>query len=385
MNLDRRTHLEVLHLLSNYRWTERAEPAANLALAERRSGCAVHFACGSPRSAHPNRVAIELGARGFEPIVLELPKHFSLGALKRDVEKLGALLQKNETGVMHAHMLNAHLTAAATRRRIDRRVILVRSCYEPEGLPLGLRETILGRRATDGFIVTTDEARDVMGRRHPALRERIVVIEPGIDLDRFSPEKTVEVLQALQNLPADAFIVGIVSRLRKDRRIDIAIDAVAALARDCPRLHLIIVGRGGPAEFEEAVTQPLVRAGCADRVHHVGYLRGDDLVAAYRRMDALLYPAPGTDKSCRTVREAMAAGVAVIGARVGYVPHLVEHEATGLLAEQDAHAFADAIRWVYEDTAFLEQLKTVGLARARERFSLEAQAKRTLAFYDSLA
>lgn len=385
MNLDRGSFPEILHLLSNYRWTERAEPAANLALAERRSGCAVHFACGSPRSAHPNRVAIELEARGLQPVVLELPKHFSAGALMRDARKLGMLLHESEVRVMHAHMLNAHLTAAAARKRIGRSVTVVRSCYEPDGLPRGLREAILGSHATDGLIVTTEEASDAMRRRYPALRDRIAVIEPGIDLDRFSPERPISIPEAILNLPDGAFVVGIVSRLRKDRRIDIAIDAIALLARDCPRLHLMIVGRGGPAELDEAVTQPLAQAGCADRVHHVGYLRGDDLVAAYRRMQALAYPAPGTDKSCRTVREAMAVGVPVIGARVGYVPYLVEHEGTGLLAGQEAHAFAAAIRRVYDDAAFLEHLRTASLVRAGERFSLEAQATRTLAFYRSLA
>ena len=41
--------------------------------------------------------------------------------------------------------------------------------------------------------------------------------------------------------------------------------------------------------------------------------RGDDLVAAYRAMHALAYPVPGTDQTCRTVREAMAAGVPIVG------------------------------------------------------------------------
>lgn len=373
----------VLHLLSNYRWTERAEPAANLAIAERACGAGVLFACGSPPGSHPNRVAMELEARGFTPHVLELPKHFSIGALRRDAPCLRELLNTAGIGIAHAHMLNAHVTAAVARRGLPG-VRIVRTSYEPEGLPRGLREYTLAARATDGLIVTTEDARETLARRYPKLRERIALIEPGIDLERFSPDRSLHLAEPAISLPEDAFVVGIVSRLRKDRRIDIVIDAVAALARDCPRLHLLIVGRGGPAELDEAVTQPITRAGCADRVHMAGYKRGDDLVAAYRRMNVLAYPAPGTDKSCRTIREAMAAGVTVIGARVGYVPHLVEHEVTGLLAEQSASSFSDAIRRVYEDTVFLEHLRAASLARARERFSLETQAKRTLAFYDSI-
>ncbi len=374
----------VLHLLSNYRWTERAEPAANLALAEKQCGADVHFACGSPQKARPNRVVTELEARGLAPLVLGLPKHFSLRTLLRDASRLRAIFDEHRIGVIHAHMPNSHVSAAWARRGVARHIPIVRTCYEPEGLPRGLREHYLARRATDGLIVTTAEAQQTMAERHPALRDRIVLIEPGIDLERFSPDRAIEVSETT-NLPEDAFVVGIVSRLRKDRRIDIAIEAVALLARDCPRLHLMVVGRGGPEELEEAVTRPLARAGCRDRVHMAGYKRGEDLVAAYRRMHVLAYAAPGTDKSCRTVREAMAAGVPVIGARVGYVPYLIEHETSGFVVDQNADAFAVAIRRVYEDAAFLQRLRTNALAQARERFSLEAQARRTLDFYRTLA
>lgn len=375
----------ILHLLSNYRWTERAEPAANLALAERRCGGVVIFACGSARSARPNRVAIELEARGLAPIRLEMPKHFSAVPLLRDARRLRALLDEHAIGTVHAHMVNAHLTAAFGCRGVRECVRIVRTSYEPEGLPEGLRERALARRATDGLVVTTRDAHEAMAERFPWLRDRIGLIEPGIDLDRFSPERALTAGGVDLVLPDDAFVVGLVSRLRKDRRIDVVIDAIASLAREYPRLRLMIVGRGGREEFEEAVTRPLTRAGCADRVHLAGYLRGDDLVAAYRRMHVLAYPAPGTDKSCRTVREAMAAGVPVIGARVGYVPHLIEHEATGLLVEQTADSFSGGVRRLCEDPAFLMKLRANGLAQARERFSLDAQARRTMNFYAALA
>jgi glycosyltransferase involved in cell wall biosynthesis len=374
----------ILHLLSNYRWTERAEPAANLALAQKRAGRRVAFACGSPPRVRPNRVALELEQRGLAPLVWEMPKHFALGPMLRDAARMREMLARNDVDVIHCHLPNAHLTAAIALRTVTQRPLIVRSVYEPEGLPRSLRESYVLHRATDGLIVTTDEAREKMGAQHAQLRDRTAIIEPGIDLDRFAPDRAIAELPAIAGLPDDAFVVGVVSRLRKDRRVDIVIDAVAQLAADCPKLHLLIIGRGGPQELEEAVSRPLARAGCANRVHLAGYLRDDALVAGYRRMNALAYPAPGTDKSCRTVREAMAAGVPVVGVRVGYVPHLIEDGGTGLLADQSAQSFARAIQALYGDAALRKRLAEESLSRSRERFSLDAQAARTLEFYATL-
>jgi len=377
--------VKILHLLSNYRWTERAEPAVLLARAERQAGHNIAFASGEAPAGVEDAVQPRVAALGLESIALELPKHIRVLPALRDARALAAYIDSWSAEVVHCHMAGAHITAALARRRSARKPRIVRMCYEPEGLENSFREAALARWATDGLIVTTPEARDATAARFTRLRNRIEVIEPGIDLERFSPDRALSAPPEPTALPPNAFVVGIVSRLRKARRLDLVIGAIGQLTRDCPDLHLLIVGRGGsPEKVEEAVTQPAREAGCLDRVHLAGYRTDDALVAAYRRMNVLAYPEPGTDRSCRTVREAMAAGLPVVAARVGYLPHLIEHEATGLLAEQSADDFARALRRLYDNRDTLRGFATNSLNDARRRFGLDQQARQTLAFYETL-
>ncbi len=378
--------MKILHLLSNFRWTERAEPAALLAWAEQQAGADIVFGCGTYRVAEHNSILPRLQARGLDTFSLEMPKHLQVLPLLRDAKRLRAYIQERSVDILHCHMMNAHATAAAAVRSMCPRPLIIRMCYEPEGIARGLREGFLMRYATDGLILITDEAQAAAEARYPALRGRVAVIEPGIDLDRFSPERTLDAEPESTEFPPNAFVVGIVSRLRKARRIDLVIRALGLIAKECPNLHLMIVGQSGtPEKLHETVTQPAEEAGCADRVHLAGYRAGDALVAAYRRMDVLAYPEPGTDRSCRTVREAMAAGLPVVAAKVGYLPHLVEHESTGFLAEQTVDAFAKALRRLYEDRSLLRKYAANSLARARQQFGLPRQAEQTLAFYQRLA
>jgi len=375
--------VNILHLLSNFRWTERAEPAVLLAWAEKQAGKAVVVASGGMHAPLANSITPQLIARGVEPLLLEMPKHLRVLPMRRDTQRLRAFMHERQVDVVHCHMVNAHTTAAFAARRSNPRPLIVRSCYEPEGIAKTLRERALMRYATDGLIVTTDEAREAMRARYPWLRDRVAVIGPGIDLDRFSPERDLDAGPEPSVFPEGAFVVGIVSRLRKARRVDLVIQAIGALAAECPDLHLMVVGQGGsPEKVREAVTQPAEDAGCADRIHLAGYRKDDALVAAYRRMDALAYPEPGTDQSCRTVREAMAAGLPVVAAKVGYLPHLIEHESTGLLAAQSVDAFAEALRHLYKDRMTLRRYAANSLTSARRRFGLDHQAEQTLAFYE---
>ena len=39
--------MKVLHLLSNWKWTERSEPAVDLAVAQSKLGAEIRFVCGN--------------------------------------------------------------------------------------------------------------------------------------------------------------------------------------------------------------------------------------------------------------------------------------------------------------------------------------------------
>jgi glycosyltransferase involved in cell wall biosynthesis len=122
----------------------------------------------------------------------------------------------------------------------------------------------------------------------------------------------------------------------------------------------------------------------ADKIVMPGYCNGDHLVAAYRAMDVLIYPTPGSDKSCRTVREAMAAGIPVIAPGIGFLPELIEDHVTGRLMVLSGESLADILSELMQDKTKLREMGSRALKCATRRFAPDLQARKTLTFYQRL-
>jgi glycosyltransferase involved in cell wall biosynthesis len=178
-----------------------------------------------------------------------------------------------------------------------------------------------------------------------------------------------------------SFVVGVVSRIRESRRIDIALAAVKLLSQKYPQLQMLLVGRGREGAVENVVINPVREMGIANRVFLAGYCRGDRLVAAYRAMDVLIYPMPGTDKSCRTVREAMAAGTPVIAPRIGFLTELIDDAYNGRFMEFSAESAANILSELIADAGLLDQMKHNALQTSIKRFSRSHHGKKVLSFY----
>ena len=375
--------MRILHLVSNFRWTERVEPAADLAIAQGRLGHDVRYFCGRNRGAKPEDCIQGRAAR--KGLVyddrLHLPKHFQPLRTWQDLPRLQAVLDEFQPEVIHCHLDNAHLLAALAVRGRPNRPVLVRTLYEPAGPDWRLRFRYVCAPVTDGLVLASQATRARLFGRFRREPDRAPVIIPGIDVAEFAGRTDLGRLTHM-TIPPDIFVLGMVASINKRRRLDLALEAVAQLAPRFPGLRLMFVGRGKPDIF---IHEPARRLGIADRVLVAGYCRNDDLVRAYHTMDALIYPFHGTDESCRTVREALAAGVPVVACALGIVPELIRDGQTGYLADFSSAGLAVALGRMLELTpAARAQMATNAAADARAQFSRETQAARTVAFYEHL-
>ncbi len=376
--------MKVLHLLSNSKWTERSEPAVDLALSEERLGAQVTFVCGRWPEGAENSVTFNARQKGLGSVIpLEMPKHFAVFSAWRDIGKLRRLVADLRPNVIHCHMSNAHLMASMGSGRSNAPLV-VRNCYDPYGPKSDLRSIFLFRRCTDGLIVISQTAKENAMRRYGFSLTAVQVAEPGIDLTRFSSERKISGSREDFGLKKNDFVVGVVSRIRESRRIDIPLTAVRILGGHCPHLRLLLVGRGRPGAVEKVVRQPAMEMEIADRVILAGYCRYDRLVAAYRAMDVLVYTMPGTDKSCRTVREAMASGVPVIASRIGFLPELIEDGMNSRLMDLSPKDLADILLGLMRDRKKLDTMARRASETAQQRFSTALQAERTLSLYRRL-
>jgi glycosyltransferase involved in cell wall biosynthesis len=178
------------------------------------------------------------------------------------------------------------------------------------------------------------------------------------------------------------FVLGIVARIQPRRRFDVFFDALDRLAAEVPSLRVLVVGRG--THMDQVAVARAQQGLLRDRIVFTGYRTGDEYVATLRCLSAKVFLWPGSDGTCRAVREAMAMGVPVIAARVGMLPEIVTDGRDGLLVPHDPEALSHAVRRLALGLSERDEMAVAARETAVRRFDLAAQAARVEQIYRSL-
>lgn len=248
------------------------------------------------------------------------------------------------------------------------------------GLEAGLCRVGLGilvRRATRGLAAATtisDFAEEAMGRNLAA--RRIHRVPPGVDVGTFVPDRPgAASLRERWGVPADAPLVGCISRLVKRKGQDTLLAAWPAITRAHPDAWLVIVGTG-PLEEE-------LRHRAADLRHVVvaGEIDWTELPHAYAALDVFAMPCRtrllGTDVEGLGIvyLEAQSCGVPVVAGRSGGAPEAVRDGETGVVVDgRDAAAVAGAVTALLSDPDGARRMGAAGRRWVTERWSWEGVA-----------
>jgi glycosyltransferase involved in cell wall biosynthesis len=197
----------------------------------------------------------------------------------------------------------------------------------------------------------------------------VVVVHPGVDVDRFSPGPAdPEVRAALGGVDGRP-LVGIVGRVDPEKGVDVLARALARATGPAREAGLAVVGdvAVGVPSSGAAVRADAERL-LGDRVRFVG--RRDDVPAVHRALDVLVN-ASVAEPFGRSVLEAMASGTPVVATRSGGIPEFVEDGVTGVLVPPgDDRALADALDRVLGNEALRHRLAEAARASAVARLAL---------------
>jgi len=173
-------------------------------------------------------------------------------------------------------------------------------------------------------------------------------------------------------------VVGIVARVQRHRRFEVLLQALSRVVKELPRLKALLIGRG--THIEEVAVKPVRELGLANTVILTGYhLEGyRELLAA---LDVKIFLVPGSDGSCRAVREAMAMGKPVIAANRGMLPELVEDGVSGLVVDDTPELLAQAIVRLAKDVPLRRKMGEAARQRICREYSLDLQLEKVEAVY----
>ena len=189
--------------------------------------------------------------------------------------------------------------------------------------------------------------------------KRVRLWPKAVDAERFNPRhKSDESRARLTDSQPERPLVVYAGRVSFEKRVDVLVETANLLAG---RARLAVVGEG------PALAWLKEQLAGTDTVF-TGFLDGEDLSAAYATGDVFVFPSDSETLGFAAI-EAMAAGVPVVAADAGGIPHIVQAERTGLLVPAgDADATARAILRLLEDPALRAGLAHNGRQEA-ERWS----------------
>jgi glycosyltransferase involved in cell wall biosynthesis len=372
--------VKLFHLYANWKWTGPAEPAVNLAAALRDRGHAVDFACGRAVEGLENEIEGALAVRDLRATPgLRLGKHRNPFFDPMDRSALRRILETARPDVLHCHLANDHRIGLGAARGMKERPKVVRSLYDGEVPKVdGDLRHLLGPGCEAALCVSRTLA-EALPDRAGVPAEKVFFVEGAVDLERFAPRPGLPAIASEFGLRKDDFVVGIVARMQKHRNFEVFFEAISRVADRVPGLKVLLVGRG--TWMDEVAVKPAARKELAGKVIFTGYRRGAEYVETLRCMSAKVFLVPGSDGSCRAVREALAVGVPVVATRRGMLPEIVADGESGFLVEETAEALAEALVGMAKDETLRKMLSKGARDAARARFSLPAQAERVEAIY----
>lgn len=373
--------MRIVHLFSNWKWTGPAEPALNLCLTMGRRHETAFVPGGFPRPLEVNEIARFARERGIEPIDgFRLEKHFHWIHNLRDMVKLRRFLRTDRFDIIHCHLPNDHLVAAGAVLWMKKRPAIIRSYYDVNGPGQSFRAGRLLSRFTDGATVISRHAGRCLIGRHAGLEKRMAVVPGAVDIARFDPDRTDRAAgRAKLGVDESDFVLGIVARMQRHRKFELLLEAFRLALEEEPGLKLVIVGRG--THQDEVARQPAARMGLDGQVLFTGYLQGESYVRILAALDCALFLVPGSDGSCRAVREKMAMGLPVIVARRTPLDEMVDHGQCGLVVDPTATELAGAMAIMAGNREATAAMGRKAREKAASEYALERQADRVEELY----
>lgn len=366
---------KILHLFSNHRWTGPAEPALTLIKNLRNLGWDIYFGCsvkGVPENKY-NQVyetAVLWGIPVYSNLFLS--KHRNILKDYHDQKQLKRIIGNDFPPIIHCHMDNDHRLGVRIKNSTQ---ILLRSNHYGEGLPDRIKSLI---PKTDIVLEPSLIAQKQDIERYNLSNEQCPVIPLAIDLQRFNPNRLLPEVKL--DIPEDSITLGIVARLQTHRKYELLFSALHILIQEGWKLNLVIVGRG--TKQEEVAYRPVHELGIEEHVIFTGYLKDDNYVAMLNKFDMGIYLVPGTDGTCRTVREYMAMGKPVIATNTGILPELVQNEQEGLIVDDTPESLYHAIRNLCSHVEYRKKLGENARKKALQHFSPENQARAVSNIYE---
>jgi glycosyltransferase involved in cell wall biosynthesis len=304
--------------------------------------------------------------KGFETYGIPYGAH---GKEFKAVRTMVNLFRGRNIDIVHTNSnLDRTIAAAAGRIIGARNISTIHSCLS---INRNVVHWFRNRYLIDHFTPVGHSTKKIMVETDNILPEKITVVHIGIPENRIKTSASGRRrIRTEFNIQDDEVVIGSLSRLVEFKGHKFLLAAFTELIRtNKPNLKLMIVGEG---ELKNKLIQLSKDNNINDKVIFTG-ARNDvsDILSAFDIFTQFSIDAGGETFPVAII-EALAAGLPVVGSRVGDIEYLIDYDKNGYLVEPENVAmFNESLLKLIEDDIARKEMGKASLKKFINEFTLD--------------
>ncbi len=319
-------------------------------------------------------IADELKGAGIEVEILGMGRRCTVPFLF----KLRKKIKDSRIDIIHAHGYTATTVArtAGFLAGVPAMIAHVHSTYWSYTTKQLLIEKALSM-VTDKIVCCSNAVAEFVVSREKIDPRKVVVVYNGAEDMRSRP---AEDMRTGLGLSSGDFFIGVPASLVRNKGHSYFLEALKEALKEYPAVKAVLAGDGPLRKELEDLSG---RLGIAKNVVFIGMLK--DMAPFFAAANLIVLPSTEREGLSVAVLEAMSAGKAVIGSRVGGIPEAVVEGETGLLVPPgDQAALAAAVLSLVRDRERLEKMGRAGRALYEKKFTRAEMINNISRIYDEL-
>ncbi|HOJ76955.1 MAG TPA: glycosyltransferase family 4 protein [Bacillota bacterium] len=291
--------------------------------------------------------------------------------------KLRRIIKKYKPDVIYLHSSKAGALGRLANIGIRNTVL-----YNPHGWPFNMhcssgKQTLyrLVEKAlallTDHIVVISDAEKKSALINGICRQSKMRVVYNGIDIDEYNNlSKSFLLTRSLLGIPEEAYVIGAVGRLSKQKAPDTFVKAAALIKKEIPSAYFILVGDGEDRKQIEKIIKENNLDNC---LLITGWVKNSYEYINLFDQALLLSRWEGFGLA---LAEYMISRKPIIATRVDAIPDIISDGENGLLVEVDnIDHICNTVVKLYHDEALKKELVENGYRTVCGRFDIKRVAK----------
>jgi glycosyltransferase involved in cell wall biosynthesis len=214
-------------------------------------------------------------------------------------------------------------------------------------------------------------------------------IPPGVDLERFKPERNIPDFRKTVGLREKSVILFSLGNFIERKGFTYLIDAMSILV-STKGLTDVQLMMGGKGVLRDALIEKVKELGLEEYVVFLDFIRDEDMPTYHTEADIFILPSViderGDTEGLGVVMiEANACGTPCVASRVGGIVDVIEHGVNGYLVEEkNPEDLAEKIEMLVKDPEKRKEMGQKGREVAAEKFDWNTSARNIKDVYSEL-